>query len=226
MSEIFASTLSALRQEKKLSQRVVSKELGVSQAVLSHYENGVREPGLDFVVRAAEYYHVSTDYLLGRTMMREDFSVVPQEFTRLQSENEQEQKGTREFYIAQKKMILHSLGMIFDIANQTNSLHIISNVSMYFNVAIYKMFRLICKLAGVEGNQELFNLPDTVWENLSDSEMELCEMRIRASKKDEIPPITGEYLQTKYADQIHSMLATVHIAGRRLRTLLRKNKEI
>ena len=108
MSEIFASTLSALRQEKKLSQRVVSKELGVSQAVLSHYENGVREPGLDFVVRAAEYYHVSTDYLLGRTMMREDFSVAPQEFTRLQSENEQEQKGTREFYIAQNKQLIAS----------------------------------------------------------------------------------------------------------------------
>ena len=226
MSEIFANTLSMLRQERKLSQRVVSKELGVSQAVLSHYENGVREPGLDFVVRAAEYYNVSTDYLLGRTMMREDFAVVPQEFTRLQSENEQEQKGTREFYIAQKKMILHSLGMIFDIANQTNSLHVISNVSMYFNVAIYKMFRLICKLAGVEGTQDLFSIPDPVWENLSSAEMELCEMRIHASKKDEIPPITGEYLQTKYADQIHSMLATVHVAGRRLRSLLRKNKEI
>lgn len=226
MSEVFAKTLSSLRQEKKLSQRVVSKELGVSQAVLSHYENGVREPGLDFVVRAAEYYHVSTDYLLGRTMLREDFAVAPQELSKLHAEDEREQKESREFYIANKKLILHSLGMLFDIANQTRSLHVISSVSMYFNVAIYKMFRRLCKLAGVEGNQELFSIPDTIWEDLSNAEMDLCEMRIRASKKDDIPPITAEYLQAEYAGQMHSLLATVHMAGRRLRTLLRKNKEI
>ena len=34
---------------------------------LSHYENGAREPGLDFVCRACEYYGVTADYLLGRT---------------------------------------------------------------------------------------------------------------------------------------------------------------
>ena len=39
----------------------------MSQALLSHYENGVREPGLDFVRRACDYYKVSADYLLCRT---------------------------------------------------------------------------------------------------------------------------------------------------------------
>ena len=63
----FPRTLSLLRQEKKISQRKAAAELQVSQALLSHYENGVREPGLSFVVRAADYYGVSCDYLLGRT---------------------------------------------------------------------------------------------------------------------------------------------------------------
>ena len=34
-------------------------------------ENGIREPGLAFVVKACDYYHVSADYLLGRTLSRD-----------------------------------------------------------------------------------------------------------------------------------------------------------
>ena len=59
--------MSALRREQGLSQRKAASELHISQALLSHYENGAREPGLEFVVRACDYYGVSADYLLGRT---------------------------------------------------------------------------------------------------------------------------------------------------------------
>ena len=74
----FSRTLALLRREKKISQRAAAGDLGVSQALLSHYENGLREPGLSFVVRAADYYGVSCDYLLGRSMAR-DGSAVPAE---------------------------------------------------------------------------------------------------------------------------------------------------
>lgn len=40
---------------------VGGKDLGISQALLSHYENGIREPGLAFVVKACDYYGVSAD---------------------------------------------------------------------------------------------------------------------------------------------------------------------
>ena len=43
MSSDFSRTLSLLRQEKGVSQRIAAGELGISQALLSHYENGVRE---------------------------------------------------------------------------------------------------------------------------------------------------------------------------------------
>ena len=65
----FSRSLSLLREEKGVSQRAAAKELGISQALLSHYENGVREPGLAFVVRACTYYNVSADFLLGRTLL-------------------------------------------------------------------------------------------------------------------------------------------------------------
>lgn len=67
MATDFSRTLSLLRQEKGVSQRKAAGELGISQALLSHYENGAREPGLQFVCRACDYYGVSADYLLGRT---------------------------------------------------------------------------------------------------------------------------------------------------------------
>ena len=71
MSSDFSRTLSLLRQEKGISQRKAASELGISQALLSHYENGIREPGLPFVVKVCDYYHVSADYLLGRTLSRD-----------------------------------------------------------------------------------------------------------------------------------------------------------
>ena len=58
--------MSTLRKKRGLSQRKVASDLQISQALLSHYENGAREPGLEFVCRACEYYGVSADYLLGR----------------------------------------------------------------------------------------------------------------------------------------------------------------
>ena len=67
MTRRFSETMSELRRKKGASQRTAAADLGISQALLSHYENGAREPGLDFVCRACEYYGVSADYLLGRT---------------------------------------------------------------------------------------------------------------------------------------------------------------
>ena len=73
----FARTLSRLRHEKGVSQRQAAQELGVSQALLSHYENGIREPGLAFVVRACDYYQVSADYLLGRQSISGEGQTTP-----------------------------------------------------------------------------------------------------------------------------------------------------
>jgi len=70
MKSAFSEALSSLRREKGLSQRNVAADLGISQALLSHYENGAREPKLEFVVKMCNYYGVSADYILGRTDTR------------------------------------------------------------------------------------------------------------------------------------------------------------
>lgn len=61
----FPVIISKLRKSKGLSQKQAAKDLQISQALLSHYERGIRECGLDFVIKAAKYYNVSADYILG-----------------------------------------------------------------------------------------------------------------------------------------------------------------
>ncbi len=63
----FCDILADLRRQKGVSQRKAAAELHISQALLSHYENGAREPGLPFICRACDYYGVTADYLLGRS---------------------------------------------------------------------------------------------------------------------------------------------------------------
>lgn len=74
MKSKLSETLGKLRREKGLSQRQAATELGISQALLSHYENDAREPKLEFVLKACEYYSVTADYLIGRTDERGDGS--------------------------------------------------------------------------------------------------------------------------------------------------------
>ncbi len=71
----FASILSQLRKERGISQKKAATDLGISQALLSHYEKGIRECGLDFVIRCSEYYGVTTDYLLGVSNSRNGLDI-------------------------------------------------------------------------------------------------------------------------------------------------------
>ena len=75
MERSFPETLAALRRARRISQRQAAAELGISQALLSHYETGAREPGLGFVCRACDYYEVTADYLLGRSGHPGDVSI-------------------------------------------------------------------------------------------------------------------------------------------------------
>ena len=67
----FSHNMAELRRARGIPQRRAAADLGISQALLSHYANGAREPGLDFVCRACAYYSVTADYLLGRSRSQE-----------------------------------------------------------------------------------------------------------------------------------------------------------
>jgi len=62
-----------LREDRDLRQRDVAEFLRCTQVSYSHYELGKRDIPTDVLLRLAEYYGTSTDYLLGRTDVKEPY---------------------------------------------------------------------------------------------------------------------------------------------------------
>ena len=56
-----------LREDNNLTQTQVAEILHIKQTTYSGYERGFREPSLDMLCQIADFFHTSTDYLLGRT---------------------------------------------------------------------------------------------------------------------------------------------------------------
>ncbi|WP_254434135.1 helix-turn-helix domain-containing protein [Halobacillus sp. Marseille-Q1614] len=63
---IIGKRIKHLRDRNNLSQKRVSESIGVSNVQLSRYESGSRQPDYETLQKIADYFDVSTDYLLGR----------------------------------------------------------------------------------------------------------------------------------------------------------------
>jgi len=53
-----------------MSQAELAEKLGISQQTISKYENGTRQPDFNILKFIADFFDVSTDYLLGRSVIR------------------------------------------------------------------------------------------------------------------------------------------------------------
>lgn len=65
MIKIFCERLKELRIEKNLSTTKLADAIGVSDAEISRWENGLRTPIIDNLLALAKFFDVSSDYLLG-----------------------------------------------------------------------------------------------------------------------------------------------------------------
>ena len=59
--------LKELRKKKGISQLRMATELNTTQNIINCYETGEREPGIDALIKIADYLNISVDYLIGRT---------------------------------------------------------------------------------------------------------------------------------------------------------------
>src|SRR5690625_1100491 len=66
-NDIFGKRLKRLREHTGKNQEDVANAIGISRARYSHYENNHVEPDMDLIRKLADYYKVTTDYLLGRS---------------------------------------------------------------------------------------------------------------------------------------------------------------
>ena len=153
MATDFSRTLSLLRQEAGISQRKAAAALGISQALLSHYENGIREPGLAFVTRVCDFYHVSADYLLGRTASRDGSIIEAAELY-----DASDEKGTLKGSILatlQKKLVVNTTGVLFDLLGKCGDRTAITAAGDYLSTALYTLLRHFYRRGG--GNEDFFD---------------------------------------------------------------------
>ena len=59
-----------LREDKDLTQKQVAQMLGMSQTGYSKYETGENDIPTSVLIKLADFYHTTTDYLLGRSDMK------------------------------------------------------------------------------------------------------------------------------------------------------------
>lgn len=67
MTELFGKKLKALRTSRKISQKEFGKIFGLAESTIGMYERDERRPDFELLNKFADYFEVSTDYLLGRT---------------------------------------------------------------------------------------------------------------------------------------------------------------
>ncbi|MCI1965556.1 MAG: helix-turn-helix domain-containing protein [Oscillospiraceae bacterium] len=78
----FGYRLRELRENKDLTQTQVAKRLGLSKTTISGYENNIKTPSLDVLIKLSILYGVSSDYILGlenRKLLQIDGLTISQE---------------------------------------------------------------------------------------------------------------------------------------------------
>ncbi len=75
--------ITTLRKEHNMTQKDLAEQLNLSTGTISNYENNVHYPDLVTVNNLADLFHVTTDYLLGRTQYR----YSPEHLKQYRSEN-------------------------------------------------------------------------------------------------------------------------------------------
>lgn len=177
MRSDFPRILTLLRKEKGISQKQAAGDLGISQALLSHYEKGIRECGLAFVVRASKYYGVSCDYLLGRSPDRTGAVLSVEDIPEPDAAGKDNVFHGSLLPTLNKKLIANSLNIIFDMLQSAGSRELTAEVSDYLMTAVYKAFREL--YSAYQKNPEgLFAASEPVYGALADAAMEISEMKM------------------------------------------------
>ena len=221
----FSRTLSLLRQERGVSQRTAAGDLGISQALLSHYENGIREPGLSFVVKACDYYHVSADFILGRTLSR-DGSMLSSEEVLEAAEPGNILQGSV-LATLQSKLLSGAVGVLFGLLGKLGDKAAINTAAAYLGGAVYQLYRHLYRAAGA--NEAYFALdPAACTMGTAHADMKLEEvryaraLRAQAAKKAEFPDLSPEALTAGYPGRCQSLTQVLSSADTRLSALTEK----
>ncbi|MBQ7128788.1 MAG: helix-turn-helix transcriptional regulator [Clostridia bacterium] len=147
MKNEFSKNITELRMQKGWSQKETASKLGISQALLSHYEKGIRECGLDFLIKISELYGCTTDYLLG-------ISSVPR--TPSESDADNITADLREYpmLIKSREEVSDTLNILYSITARIGNPEINKSFNNLLGNTVFSFTR---KLEKLYFNQEIFS---------------------------------------------------------------------
>ena len=205
MNAVFAQRLAQLRRAAGVSQRQAAADLNVSQALLSHYEKGIREPGLDFVVRAADYYNVPCDLLLGRSEPAKQSSTIASAPNQYARETERD--------------IRNAIDVTFDLLSRYYDPNVYCYASIYASEVVYELLRQLARLAP-DYQQERFFLSDKSFDSgavVSDATWVRTQYILAVKQMSEsnrtLPSLSPEAMEARYGTErtqsVHRLLSLV-----------------
>lgn len=227
MNIVFPRVLTLLRKESGISQKKAAADLGISQALLSHYEKGIRECGLDFIVRVADYYGVSCDYLLGRTPDRSGVIITVEEVSEADLNSKENAAKGSMLLLLQKKLVLNSVSVVFDLLKRCNNKALTQEAASYLSLAIYQVFRQLYS-ANPKNPQALFSVPGYLFQAGVSAELSCGAARMgelargngvgdaEGLSAEQAPLLITETLQKEYPLFAGSLLNLIHNAEAKL----------
>ncbi len=206
----FSNNLLCLRKERGISQKQAADELGISQSLLSHYEKGIRECGLDFIVKAADYYNVTCDYLLGRTPQRT--AEAPEQSNDV-AVNTYNRKGDN----ANLRVIVNNIDFIYTLLSQIRDREITRCTSEILMTDVYEVFRLLYNV-NPQNDEHIFILSQLSQKSYINAHRELKKAKLseaveklsRSRQTDRKPSLSYEIIMRDYADTAPSVLNLIH----------------
>ena len=166
----FSRIITLLRKEKGITQKQAAADLGISQALLSHYEKGLRECGLDFLIKLCDYYNVSSDYILGRSPDRSGAVLTVNDLEGAETAKDSHYSGSV-LPAMNKRLISSSLNVVYDMLAKAGSKELTTKVSDYLMLSVYRMFRKLYR-SEKKNSQSMFKVSAQVYESYTLSAME------------------------------------------------------
>lgn len=174
----FPRILTLLRKERGISQKQAAADLNVSQALLSHYEKGIRECGLDFVVRTADFYNISCDYLLGRSPERTGATLAIEDIPEFNFTEKDSGEQLSSITNLNKKLIFNSLNVVFDMLDKVGNANLSSHSSAFLMLSVYSCFRQLYSI-NQKNETTMFTVAQNVSSALCISKMLSLQAQIR-----------------------------------------------
>lgn len=209
MNKDFSRIITHLRKKKGLSQKQASADLGISQALLSHYEKGIRECGLDFLVKTADYYEVSVDYLLGRTPNQDGSKINPEDIADVDEAMDIKQGKTDNYCLINRKILTNSTGVLYNILSNIGNKRLSKYISQYLMTSLYFVIRIIYSL-NEKNPVDTHSIPYNLTEEYCQASMSLDLIKIKelsSSQGEKLKAdLSPESLSSKYPESYSSFV--------------------